>query len=173
MSRIQGISELAQPLMRTYQLQTSLWLPQPREQIFAFFFDPKNLEKITPRWLRFEILSPTELAVGRGTRIDYRLRVRGLPIRWQSEITVWEPPARFVDQQTRGPYQVWIHEHTFSEHEGGTIAGDNVVYAVPGGKLVQKLFVAPDLDRIFHYRHEVLRNIFNPKQLQPIEHEGR
>ena len=106
-------------------------------------------------------------------RIDYRLRVRGLPIRWQSEITVWEPPVRFVDQQTRGPYQVWIHEHTFSEHEGGTIAGDNVVYAVPGGKLVQKLLVAPDLDRIFHYRHEVLRNIFNPKQLQPIEHEGR
>jgi len=173
MSRIQGISKLAQPLMRTYQLQTSLWLAQPREQIFAFFSDPKNLENITPRWLRFEILSPTELAGGRGTRIDYRLRVRGLPIRWQSEITVWEPPARFVDQQTRGPYQVWIHEHTFSEHEGGTIAGDNVVYAVPGGKLVQKLLVAPDLDRIFHYRHEVLRNIFNPKQLQPIEHEGR
>jgi ligand-binding SRPBCC domain-containing protein len=159
--------------MRTYQLQTSLWLPQPREQIFAFFSDPKNLEKITPRWLRFEILSPTELAVDRSTRIDYRPRVRGLPIHWQSEITVWEPPARFVDQQTRGPYQVWIHEHTFSVHEGGTIAGDNVVYAVPGGKLVQKLLVAPDLDRIFHYRHEVLRNIFNPKQLQPIEHEGR
>jgi ligand-binding SRPBCC domain-containing protein len=68
---------------------------------------------------------------------------------------------------------VWIHEHTFSEHEGGTIAGDNVIYAVPGGKLVQTLLVAPDLDRIFHYRHEVLRNIFNPKQLQPIEHEGR
>ena len=67
---------------------------------------------------------------------------------------------------------MWIHEHTFSEHEGGTIAGDNVVYAVPGGKLVQKLFVAPDLDRIFHYRHEVLQNIFNPKQLQPIEHGG-
>lgn len=173
MSRIQGISELAQPLMRTYHLQTSLWLPRPREQIFAFFSDPKNLEKITPPWLRFEILSPTELAVGRGTRIDYRLRVRRLPIRWQSEITVWEPPTRFVDQQTRGPYQVWIHEHTFSEHEGGTIADDNVVYAVPGGKLVQKLFVAPELDRIFHYRHEVLQNIFNPKQLKPIKHEWR
>jgi ligand-binding SRPBCC domain-containing protein len=173
MSRIQRSPELAQTLMRTYQLQTSLWLPHPREQIFDFFSDPKNLEKITPPWLRFEIISPTELAVGRGTRIDYRLRVRGLPIRWQSEITVWEPPIRFVDQQTRGPYQVWIHEHTFYEHEGGTIAGDNVVYAAPGGKLVQKLFVAPDLDRIFHYRHEILENIFNPKQLQPIEHEGR
>jgi ligand-binding SRPBCC domain-containing protein len=104
--------------MRTYQLQTSLWLPQPRKQIFDFFSEPKNLEKITPPWLRFEIISPTELAVGRGTRIDYRLRVRGLPIRWQSEITVWEPPIRFVDQQTRGPYKAWVHEHTFSESKG-------------------------------------------------------
>ena len=159
--------------MKTYQLQTSLWLPRAREEIFAFFSDPRNLEKITSPWLHFKILGPTKVAVGRGTRIDYRLRVRRLPIRWQSEITVWEPPVRFVDQQTRGPYKVWVHEHTFSESEGGTIAGDNVVYAVPGGKLVQKLFVAPDLDRIFHYRHEVLRNLFNPKPLQPSEREAR
>src|SRR5262245_61481433 len=125
--------------MRTYQLQTSLWLPQPRQRIFGFFSDPKNLERITPPWLHFEILSPIELAVDCGTRIDYRLRIRGLQIRWQSEIIIWEPPTRFVDQQTRGPYRLWVHEHTFSEREGGTIAGDNVVYAVPGGKLVQKI----------------------------------
>ena len=159
--------------MRTCQLQTSLWLPQPREQIFGFFSDPKNLERITPPWLRFEILNPTECALDLGTRIDFRLRVRGLPIRWQSEIIIWESPTRFVGQQTRGPYRLSVHEHTFSEHKGGTIAGDNVVYAVPGGNLVQKLFVAPDLDRIFHYRHAALENIFNPKQLQPSEHEGR
>ena len=84
--------------MRTYQLQTSLWLLEPRERIFAFYSDPKNLERITPPWLHFEILSPTELTVHRGTRIDYRLRIRGLPIRWQSEIIIWEPPTRFVDQ---------------------------------------------------------------------------
>src|SRR4030095_12795758 len=99
MSRIRG---MAHTLMRTYQLQTSLWLPQPRKQIFAFFAEPKNLEKITPPWLRFEIISPTELAVGRGTRIDYRLRVRGLPIPWQGEITVGEPPIRFTVPQTPG-----------------------------------------------------------------------
>jgi ligand-binding SRPBCC domain-containing protein len=158
--------------MRTYQLQTSLWLPQPREQIFGFFYDPKNLERITPPWLRFEILSPSKFAVDRGTRIDYRLRIRGLPIRWQNEIIIWEPPTRLVDQQTRGPYRLWIHEHTFSEQEGGTLAGDNVVYAVPGGKLVQKLFVAPDLDRIFHYRHEILENIL-PLPLLSIAYAGR
>jgi len=68
---------------------------------------------------------------------------------------------------------LWVHEHTFSDREGGTIVGDNVVYAVPGGKLVQKLFVTPDLDRIFHYRRAALEDIFNPKKLQSIEHEGR
>jgi ligand-binding SRPBCC domain-containing protein len=152
--------------MRTFQHQTHLWLPQPREQIFAFFADPNNLEKITPPWLRFEITSPNLFAVGRGTRIDYRLRIRGFPLRWQSEITAWEPPARFVDQQTRGPYRLWIHDHTFDEHEGGTMVGDSVVYAVTGGKLVQKLWVAPDLARIFHYRHEVLQHLFNPRGLR-------
>lgn len=152
--------------MRTFQHQTHLWLPQPREQIFAFFADPNNLEKITPPWLRFEIMSPNLFPVRRGTRIDYRLRIRGFPIRWQSEITAWEPPARFVDQQTRGPYRQWIHDHTFDEHEGGTIVGDSVVYTVTGGKLVQKLLVAPDLARIFHYRHEVLQNLFNPRGLR-------
>ena len=153
--------------MRTFKLQTRLWLPQPRQQIFAFFADPNNLERITPPWLRFEITSSNSLPVGRCTRIDYRLRIRGLPIRWRSEITAWEPPARFVDRQTRGPYRQWIHEHTFSEHEGGTLVGDSVVYGVTGGKLVQKLLVAPDLTRIFHYRHAVLQNLFNPGGLQP------
>jgi hypothetical protein len=89
--------------MRTYQLQTNLWLPRPKREIFRFFSDPINLEKITPPWLRFEILSPSSLVVARGTRIDYRLRIRGLPIRWQSAITLWEPPLRFVDQQTPLP----------------------------------------------------------------------
>jgi ligand-binding SRPBCC domain-containing protein len=153
--------------MRTFQLQTRLWLPQPRQQIFAFFADPKNLERITPPWLRFEIMNPNLFAVGYGTRIDYRLRIRGFPFRWQSEITAWEPPTRFVDRQTRGPYRLWIHEHTFCEHEEGTVVGDSVVYAVTGGSLVQKLIVAPDLTRIFDYRHEVLQSLFNPKGWQP------
>src|SRR5215475_3548619 len=103
--------------MRTYQLQTSLWLPQPRQRIFGFFSDPKNLERITPPWLHFEILSPTELAVDCGTRIDYRLRIRGLPIRWQSEIMIWEPPHVSLTNKPEAPTIVWVHEHTFSERE--------------------------------------------------------
>jgi ligand-binding SRPBCC domain-containing protein len=153
--------------MRTYQVQTQLWLPQFREEIFRFFSDPRNLDRLTPPWLHFEILTAGCIEMRRGALLNYRLRLRGIPICWQSEIAAWDPPNRFVDRQTKGPYREWVHEHTFSEHHGGTLVGDSVVYAAPGGNLVQKWLVGPDLTRIFHYRHEILQNIFNPKQLQP------
>ena len=95
-----------------------------------------------------------------GTLVDYWLRLRGIPLRWQSEIQVWQPPHRFIDRQTRGPYSLWVHEHTFTEKDNGTLVGDKVEYAVPGGRLVQKFFVAPDLERIFQHRHRVLEEIF-------------
>jgi ligand-binding SRPBCC domain-containing protein len=109
--------------------------------------------------------------------IDYRLRLYGIPLHWQSEMCVWEPPHRFVDRQIQGPYRVWIHEHTFTELNGGTLVADTVEYAAPGGILVQKLFLARDLRRIFAYRHERLRKRFgrsNPqdpttvKQSHPV-----
>ena len=94
-----------------------------------------------------------------GTQIDYRLRIRGLPIRWQSMITAWNPPFRFVDEQIRGPYQRWHHEHTFAPADGGTVIRDVVDYRGPGWllePLVTRLFVGPDVDRIFAYRRERL-----------------
>jgi len=147
--------------MKTHQLQTQLWLPQPRDLIFKFFADPRNLERLTPDWLHFEILTHPSSEIRQGTLLDYRLRLRGIPLRWQSEITVWEPPRRFVDRQTRGPYSLWVHEHIFKEQDGGTLIGDRVEYAVPGGRLAQKLLVAPDLERIFKYRHQVLQELFS------------
>ena len=84
-----------------------------------------------------EIITPPDIVIEQGTLLDYRLRLRGIPLRWQSEISVWEPPLRFVDRQTKGPYSLWVHEHTFAEHDRGTIVGDRVEYAVPGGRLVQ------------------------------------
>jgi ligand-binding SRPBCC domain-containing protein len=147
--------------MKTYRFESQLWLPQaPRDQIFKFFADPRNLQRLTPEWLRFEILTPTAIEIRQGTLLDYRLRLRGIPLRWQSEIQVWQPPHRFIDRQTRGPYSLWVHEHTFTEKDNGTLVGDKVEYAVPGGRLVQKFFVAPDLERIFQYRHRVLEEIF-------------
>lgn len=147
--------------MKTYQFRTELWLPEARDRVFSFFADPHNLERITPPWLRFEILTSGEIAMKKGALLEYRLRLRGIPIRWQSEISVWDPPYRFVDRQIHGPYSLWVHEHSFTEKDNGTIVSDRVEYAVPGGWLVQKFLVAPDLERIFQYRHRVLKELFH------------
>ena len=146
--------------MRVWELRTGIRLPRPRSEVFAFFADAGNLQELTPPWLRFRILTPQPVAMGQGARIDYRIRLRGLPIGWKTEITAWEPPHRFVDEQLRGPYRLWVHEHSFEEIEGGTIAEDHVRYAVPGGALVNCLLVARDLRALFLYRHRRLREIF-------------
>lgn len=140
-------------------VERELWLPREPDEVFPFFADAFNLEAITPPWLRFRILTPAPIEMRQGAVIDYRLRFRGVPVQWRSEITAWDPPHRFVDEQRRGPYQRWIHEHTFETIRGGTLVRDHVDYAVPGGRLVERLFVAGDLDRIFDYRHEALRRL--------------
>ena len=142
--------------MRVFTLQNEVWLPRPIGEVFEFFADAHNLETITPPLLRFEVLTPAPILMETGTLIDYKLRLRGIPMKWQSEITAWEPPHRFVDEQRRGPYSMWVHEHTFEEKDGGTLARDHVSYAVPGGTLVNRLFVARDVRKIFDYRTERL-----------------
>lgn len=142
--------------MRTWRLESEVWLGAPRPEVFAFFSDARNLQALTPAWLDFRIASPTPIAMGAGATIDYRLRVRGVPLRWTSEITVWDPPLRFVDEQRRGPYRLWIHEHDFLDRDGRTVCRDRVTYAVPGGRLVERLAVRSDLERIFAHRHERL-----------------
>lgn len=146
------------------ELRVEQWLPVPREQVFPFFADARNLETITPPWLHFHILTPpAQLTMRVGSRIDYRLRVHGLPMRWQSEITAWEPPFRFVDEQRRGPYAVWRHEHTFEEKDGGTLCRDVIAYAAPGGPfrpLIERWFVRGDVEKIFRYRRRRLEELF-------------
>ena len=102
-----------------------------------------------------------------GTLIDYRLRVHGVPVRWRTEITVWEPPHRFVDKQLRGPYRLWVHEHTFTPQGAGTLAKDKVQYAAAGGALVHRWLIKPDLDRIFAYRAKVLNSMFTANGQAP------
>ena len=146
--------------MKTFTLTNELWLPQPPNEVFPFFADASNLERLTPPSLRFRILTPLPIEMAAGTLIDYRIRLRGVPMRWQSEITEWEPPHRFVDEQRRGPYRLWVHEHTFTAQDGGTLARDIVHYAVLGGAIVQRLFVASELKRIFDYRNAALKAYF-------------
>jgi ligand-binding SRPBCC domain-containing protein len=138
--------------VQRFCLTREQYLPLQRDRVFAFFADARNLELLTPRWLKFEVLTPGTVEMRPGTLIDYRLRLRGIPLRWQSEIAVWDPPHRFVDVQRRGPYRMWVHTHTFEERGSGTLVRDEVTYAVSGGRPVNYLFVAPDLARIFDYR---------------------
>ena len=146
--------------MAGFRFQQALWLPEPPERVFPFFAEARNLEAITPPWLRFRVLNEGEIRMGVGTRIDYRLRIHGLPLRWQSEITAWEPPWRFVDSQRRGPYRFWIHEHRFEAADGGTRVLDSVDYLPPGGWLSNRLFVAREVRAIFAHRAAALRRQF-------------
>src|SRR5262249_37322421 len=109
---------------RRFRLSAALVVPGPIDDVFAFFADAGHLEAITPPWLRFRVLRVAPPAVRRGTLIDYALRLHGLPLRWRSEISAWEPPHRFVDEQRRGPYRRWHHEHTFRAVAGGTEVRD-------------------------------------------------
>ena len=147
-------------------LRCSVALAAPLETVFSFFSNSRNLEVLTPPWLRFRVLTEGEIPMSRGAQIDYRLRLHGLPLRWRSEITSWEPPHRFVDEQVIGPYRTWIHEHRFKVEERPgrgpvVIASDEVRYQAPGGALVNRLLVAPDLKRIFSYRTARLRERFD------------
>lgn len=140
-------------------LDTDVWLPAPRRDVFDFFSNAENLGAITPAWLKFQLVTPTPIAIVPGTTLDYRLRIHGIPVAWRSVITVWDPPRRFVDEQARGPYRRWVHTHSFEDERGGTRARDHVEFAAPGGKLVEWL-VMRDVRRIFDYRQRTLQKIF-------------
>lgn len=142
-----------------YVLETEQWLPRGNGEVFSLFADAFQLEAITPPWLHFQVLTPRPISMVSGTTIDYRLRLHRIPVKWRSEISVWEPPFRFVDRQLLGPYRLWHHQHTFAEQYGGTLVKDRVEYAVPGGPLVHRLFVRRDLERIFAYRRQRLAEL--------------
>ena len=117
-------------------------------------------EWLTPPWLNFKVLTLSPVAIRAGALIDYKIRLRGIPIRWQSEIIVWEPQRRFVDEQRRGPYRLWHHEHSFESRDGGTLCTDVVRYAVWFDFAVHALLIRPDIERIFAFRQKVLARLF-------------
>ena len=140
------------------RLTSELWLPSPRDEVFRFFSNAGNLEALTPPWLHFHIITP-DVAMQPGTRIRYRLRLRGIPFTWESEISSWEPPRRFVDEQRRGPYRRWVHTHTFAEERGGTLVGDVVEFEVPLERLAG-WYVMRDVRKIFAFRRQALLGRF-------------
>jgi ligand-binding SRPBCC domain-containing protein len=153
---------------RMLYLEAREWIPLPLKEVHAFFSEAQNLEKITPPEVGFTILSALPIVMRAGALIEYRVKLFGVPMRWSSKITEWNPPHDFTDEQVRGPYAVWLHTHSFREENGGTLLLDSVKYAVPfswlpGVALVERFLVRPELKRIFEYRKVALRQHFSLK----------
>lgn len=130
-------------------------VPLPPERVVPFFAAAENLEAITPPWLRFSIVTE-DPEIFAGAVIDYRLRLHGLPLRWRTEITVWDPPRRFVDTQLEGPYRLWQHEHAFRPHPEGTMVFDRVRFRAPGPRFATLGPVARDVRAVFRFRETAL-----------------
>jgi hypothetical protein len=146
--------------MRVHVLHREQHLPGTPEEVFPFFADARNLERITPPLLSFRVITPGPIEMHVGTLIEYRLRVHRVPIRWLTSIQAWDPPHRFVDMQLKGPYALWHHTHTFAPAAGGgTTMTDTVRYAIgfgPLGELAHRLTVRRDVEEIFRFRADAV-----------------
>ncbi|MEO8727205.1 MAG: SRPBCC family protein [Acidobacteriaceae bacterium] len=150
-----------------FKLEREQWVPPPLDEVFAFFADARNLEVLTPPWLRFRIRTPEPIKMSSGTRIEYHINWHGVPLRWKTEIARWEPPFRFEDMQIKGPYRVWHHTHQFKSMMEGTQISDVVHYALPFGivgRLVHAISVRRNLEQIFDYRRKKIRELFGGEE---------
>lgn len=152
--------------MNIHILERTQIIPRSLETTFSFFSDAYNLEKITPTFLQFHILTPRPIRMEAGTLIDYRLALGGIPFQWQTLIETWEPGVEFVDRQVTGPYALWLHTHRFEAiGPQRTLMQDRVEYALPLGVLgevAHRLFVQATLRKIFDYRAEATARLLAP-----------
>ena len=149
-------------------LKTEVILNAPIDTVFSFFSNIENLEKITPNWLNFSLLAQPPMTIKKGSLFHFQIRLFKIPLKWKTEITCWEPPFRFSDEQIKGPYKKWIHEHRFIEEGNQTRMIDTVHYKVPGwflSPLILKLFVKSAVIEIFRYRTEKIKQIFSDNQI--------
>ena len=158
-----NFADPAAPVDGAAKLVQEQHIARPRGEVFAFFSDPENLQKLTPPWLGFEFVSlPDEMRSG--ALIEYKLSLHGVPLSWKTRIEEWVPGERFVDTQIAGPYSLWHHTHEFEDaDDDGTLIRDTVRYRVPFGPLgsiVRRTLVAPDTRKIFAYRREAIEREF-------------
>ncbi|MAR70494.1 MAG: TIGR01777 family protein [Nitrospina sp.] len=147
-----------------HEIKIEQWVPQSINKTFAFFKEAKNLEKLTPDFLKFKILSQSTPEIQNGTKFTYRLSLHGIPVTWKSKISDWKPVSKFSDIQIKGPYSHWYHTHKFEEKNGGTLIKDHVVYKVPFGllgDLIVGKWIKKDLETIFSYRTKTIDTLMN------------
>lgn len=160
-----ALSDLCAPLYSGNKLIFSeVWLPRKSQDVFTFFSDEKNLEKLTPEYLNFHVLNKSTETIQEGTLINYQLKLHGIPMKWKSLIESWDPGKKFVDRQITGPYKLWHHTHEFEEMAGGTLIRDRVIYKLPFGRLgeaVSGQFVKSDVAKIFSFRKKVIAQLFS------------
>ncbi len=150
-------------MSQPFTLDREQWVPHPLQEVFAFFSEAGNLDRLTPAWLHFQILTPQPIEMKPGAIIDYRLRWHGVPLLWKTEITRWQPPHHFQDLQLKGPYHLWRHTHIFEAADQGTRIRDHVEYALPFGLLgraVHAISVRRNVEEIFAYRDKKVRDLF-------------
>jgi ligand-binding SRPBCC domain-containing protein len=138
-------------------------LAAPLAEVFDFFAQPENLARITPPAVGFRVLRAPARPLREGDVLEYRLRAAGLPLRWRSRITLWQPGRAFADLQERGPFAYWLHTHTFSEEGNVVTMHDHVDYRLPFGllgRLVASALVRRTIAKAFDYRAAALRNRF-------------
>ena len=150
--------------MKLYQLKTQQKLPISIEKAWDFFSNPKNLKKITPKEMSFEIICGAEKSIYPGQIIQYNVSpIFGIKLRWVTEITHVIDNKYFVDEQRFGPYSLWHHKHFFKKIKGGILMEDVVDYKIPlgwMGQLAHFIFVKNRLKKIFKYRENKLVKLF-------------
>jgi hypothetical protein len=149
-------------------LHREQWVPASLPEVFSFFSEARNLDRITPPWLHFKLLGQTDPRLRAGTLINYKLAWYGIPLNWTTRIEEWCPPTRFIDIQLKGPYRFWRHTHAFEPRDGGTLIKDTVHYAVPMGALgylCAGWLVRRDVTRIFDYRAKQIPSMFNEESV--------
>ena len=151
--------------MGIHTLHTRQVIPAAINECWRFFSDPRNLARITPEKLRFEILSRVPEHIYSGLMIRYRVRpILGIPLTWLTEITHVREPEIFVDEQRCGPYRIWHHEHHFRAlDDRRTEMTDTVTYQLPLAPIsdiAHRFIVEGELDQIFSYREKAVSKIF-------------
>ncbi|MES2785965.1 MAG: TIGR01777 family oxidoreductase [Pseudomonadota bacterium] len=160
----QALEDLLAPLRGAVHLRVwEQWIACTGEDLWPFFCDANKLEAMTPAFLAARVQGMSTPVIGKGTLIDYQLRLHGIPVKWQARIEDWDRPRRFVDVQVKGPFALWHHTHDFIPMGGGTLMRNTVRYRLPGkwpGAVAGSARVAGDLDRIFGHRSQIIEERF-------------